>query len=153
MASRAARPAATCSTNIAVWDITGKELGLPLYRLLGGRARERIRTYANGWHQAERVATRAPWRDSGPVPRFLGYRIAGFEPLGGGSSEDLHAADRCYRTPSISERWRGPKRSVRSTSQVTTEAKYLKLSQSEAPARTADGKAVWALTGRLLLEK
>ena len=34
---------------IAMWDIVGKYCGQPVYNLLGGRHRERIRVYANGW--------------------------------------------------------------------------------------------------------
>jgi len=33
----------------AMWDIAGKSCGQPVYNLLGGRCRERIRVYANGW--------------------------------------------------------------------------------------------------------
>jgi len=33
----------------ALWDLVGKALGQPVYNLLGGRCRERIRVYANGW--------------------------------------------------------------------------------------------------------
>jgi len=33
----------------ALWDIVGKALGQPVYNLLGGAFRTRIRVYANGW--------------------------------------------------------------------------------------------------------
>ena len=39
---------------IACWDIIGKALGQPVYRLLGGAVRERIKAYANGWYTVER---------------------------------------------------------------------------------------------------
>ena len=35
--------------DIALWDIKGKALGVPVYQLLGGAYRERIRLYANYW--------------------------------------------------------------------------------------------------------
>ena len=34
----------------ALWDIIGRRLDTPIYNLLGGTCRERIRVYANGWY-------------------------------------------------------------------------------------------------------
>ena len=34
---------------IAMWDIVAKHAKLPLYNLLGGASRERVKVYANGW--------------------------------------------------------------------------------------------------------
>src|SRR5580693_1735608 len=36
---------AISAVEIALWDITGQALGVPIYKLLGGRARERVRMY------------------------------------------------------------------------------------------------------------
>ncbi len=33
----------------ALWDIKGKALGVPVYELLGGAFRDKIKLYANGW--------------------------------------------------------------------------------------------------------
>lgn len=40
---------------VACWDILGKSLGVPIYQLLGGKVRESIAGYANGWYRAERT--------------------------------------------------------------------------------------------------
>jgi galactonate dehydratase len=39
---------------IAGWDLMGQALGVPIWKLLGGRFRDRIPAYANGWYQGER---------------------------------------------------------------------------------------------------
>jgi galactonate dehydratase len=33
----------------ALWDIKGKCLGVPIYEMLGGKMRDKVRVYANGW--------------------------------------------------------------------------------------------------------
>jgi len=47
----------------ALWDIVGKSLDTPIYNLLGGPCRDRIRVYANGWYSGvndpEELAQRA----------------------------------------------------------------------------------------------
>jgi galactonate dehydratase len=41
--------------DIALWDIRGKALGLPIYELLGGRFRDRLVLYSNGWFRGCRT--------------------------------------------------------------------------------------------------
>ena len=43
------------AVEVACWDILGKSLGVPIYQLLGGKVRESIEGYANGWYRAERT--------------------------------------------------------------------------------------------------
>jgi galactonate dehydratase len=64
----------------ACWDIIGKELGVPLYRLLGGRAQPSIRTYANGWYQDDRDPVRFAERTQAVAAK--GYSALKFDPLG-----------------------------------------------------------------------
>ncbi|MEA2597208.1 MAG: galactonate dehydratase [Thermomicrobiales bacterium] len=39
---------ALAGVEVALWDIKGKALGVPIHRMLGGLVRDRIRAYANG---------------------------------------------------------------------------------------------------------
>ena len=41
---------------VACWDILGKTLGVPIWQLLGGKHRDSILAYANGWYRTERTA-------------------------------------------------------------------------------------------------
>ena len=40
---------------VACWDILGKSLGVPIHQLLGGRVRDSVPAYANGWYRTERT--------------------------------------------------------------------------------------------------
>jgi len=49
------RPSLAASAiEIACWDILGKTLNAPVWKLLGGKQRPRLRVYANGWYKGPR---------------------------------------------------------------------------------------------------
>jgi galactonate dehydratase len=64
----------------ALWDIKGQALGAPVYELLGGPCRERVKAYANGWFAGARTpeeyAERAAWATS------QGFRALKWDPFG-----------------------------------------------------------------------
>jgi galactonate dehydratase len=45
---------AIAAIEIACWDILGKSLGVPVHQLVGGRVRDAVPAYANGWYRDER---------------------------------------------------------------------------------------------------
>lgn len=44
---------AISAIDIALWDIKGKALGVPVYELLGGKTRDKVRVYASVMHITE----------------------------------------------------------------------------------------------------
>ena len=46
---------AIAAVEVACWDILGKSLGVPIHQLLGGRVRDSVFGYANGWYRTERT--------------------------------------------------------------------------------------------------
>ena len=64
---------------IACWDIVGKACGQPVYRLLGGRARESLPAYANGWYGGALTAQDYAGKAREVVAR--GYRGMKFDPF------------------------------------------------------------------------
>lgn len=65
---------------VAMWDIIGKACGQPVYRLLGGRAHDRVLAYANGWYGHARSLREYADRAREVVAR--GYRGLKFDPFG-----------------------------------------------------------------------
>jgi galactonate dehydratase len=65
---------------IACWDIKGKALHQPVYRLLGGAVRDRIKLYANGWYRVDR--TPVAFADAARAAVAKGYRALKFDPFG-----------------------------------------------------------------------
>ncbi|MBB2914515.1 galactonate dehydratase [Streptosporangium becharense] len=69
----------------ALYDIMGKALGVPAYRLTGGACRDRVRVYANGWYTGERDPAEFAARAKDVVAR--GYTALKFDPFGAGLGE------------------------------------------------------------------
>ena len=71
---------AISGVEIALWDIIGKAVNQPVYRLLGGRCHARIPAYANGWYGGARTPADYAERARAAVAR--GYRALKFDPFG-----------------------------------------------------------------------
>ncbi len=70
---------------VACWDIVGQALNQPIYRLLGGAVRDKIRAYANGWYTVERTPEEFHAAARHVVAK--GYRALKFDPFGAGFYE------------------------------------------------------------------
>jgi galactonate dehydratase len=71
---------AISGVELALWDLVGKACGQPVYRLLGGRCRDTIPAYANGWYGGARTPHEYAERAREAVSR--GYRALKFDPFG-----------------------------------------------------------------------
>ena len=71
---------ASSALEIACWDLVGKACGQPVWRLLGGRAREALPMYANGWYGGALTPQDYARKAVEVVAR--GYRGLKFDPFG-----------------------------------------------------------------------
>src|SRR5438552_3307428 len=63
----------------ALWDICGKAVGQPVYNLLGGPCRTKIRVYANGWYEGAKTPDLLAQRACATVAK--GFRALKFDPF------------------------------------------------------------------------
>jgi galactonate dehydratase len=66
--------------DVACWDLIGQALGVPVWKLLGGRFRDTVPAYANGWYRADREPTAVAALARDVVAR--GYRALKIDPFG-----------------------------------------------------------------------
>jgi galactonate dehydratase len=64
----------------ALWDIAGKRLGAPVYQLLGGKCRERLRAYANAWYKG--AVTPEDFAERAVKTVEKGYTALKWDPFG-----------------------------------------------------------------------
>lgn len=71
---------ALSAIEIACWDILGKSLNTPLWKLLGGKQRPSLRVYANGWYQGPRDP--GFYSEAAARVKEMGYTALKFDPFG-----------------------------------------------------------------------
>jgi galactonate dehydratase len=76
---------ALAAFDVASWDLMGQALHVPVWKLLGGRFRDRVPAYANGWYQSARDPKAVAALARAVVER--GYRAMKLDPFGAASAE------------------------------------------------------------------
>lgn len=72
--------AALAGIEYACWDIMGKALNVPVYKLIGGKCHDRLRVYANGWYRGAR--TPEVFYEKAKQVVAKGYTALKFDPFG-----------------------------------------------------------------------
>jgi galactonate dehydratase len=67
---------------LACWDICAKELGLPVWRLVGAKRTDPLPAYANGWYRSERDPELIA--EAALAVLAKGYRALKIDPFGAG---------------------------------------------------------------------
>ena len=92
----------------ALWDIAGKHYGTPVYNLLGGACRDRIRVYANGWSGGAKTPEEHAERAMEIIAR--GFTALKFDPFPGPWRTHIsrHAEEQAIETVRVVREATGP---------------------------------------------
>ena len=81
---------AISAIDLALWDIKGKAYGVPVYDLVGGKTRDKVKVYANGWFENISLSSPSARKES---PKLYaesasklvdnGWKALKFYPFGG----------------------------------------------------------------------
>jgi len=79
---------------MALWDIMGKSLNVPVYTFFGGKMRDRVKMYANGWFSGSKTPENFAIKAKETVA--LGVKALKWDPFGKShmtiTKEDMHLA-------------------------------------------------------------
>ena len=88
---------ALSAIEMALWDILGKSLGVPVYQLLGGKVNDDCRIYVNGWFAGAKTPSEFAQKAKMAVER--GVTAMKWDPFGKSyltiSNKDLNTAIEC----------------------------------------------------------
>jgi len=70
---------------MACWDAIGKKVGMPVYKLIGGKVNDKIKAYANGWYKVNRDPVE--FNNAAKKVISAGYKALKFDPFGNGDLE------------------------------------------------------------------
>lgn len=88
---------ALSAIDMALWDILGKHLKVPVYQLLGGRCNDKVRIYVNGWFAGAKTPQEFAEKAKNAVKR--GVTAMKWDPFGKNymniSNKDLNTALEC----------------------------------------------------------
>lgn len=90
---------ALAGVEMALWDIKGKALGVPVYQLLGGKVRDAVPAYVNGWFSPAK--TPEEFAEKVIQVRDNGFTACKWDPFGKAwlqiSKKDLATSMECVR--------------------------------------------------------
>jgi len=88
---------ALSAVEMALWDILGKSLNVPVYKLLGGKTMDKVRIYVNGWFAGAKTPEEFGQKAAIAVKR--GITAMKWDPFGKSyleiSNKDLDTALKC----------------------------------------------------------
>lgn len=88
---------ALSAVEMALWDILGKSLNVPVYQLLGGKVNDKVRIYVNGWFAGAKTPEEFGAKAKEAVKR--GVSAMKWDPFGKSyldiSNKDLNTALEC----------------------------------------------------------
>lgn len=94
---------ALAGVEMALWDIKGKALGVPVYQLLGGKVRDAVPAYVNGWFSPAK--TPEEFAEKVIQVRDNGFTACKWDPFGKAwlqiSKKDLATAMECVRQVAV----------------------------------------------------